>query len=148
MTPSSTEVRGFRAVFIMIGILYLLMAASALVRGVGMLRDFGVPDETVASPVLADFFTFFYEHMMFVATLVVVFGLVTRGRRAQRFVCVVFAIANLAFAFRDLSTSDSRFGDHLYRGDATLVFVAIDLALAAAFAALVVVDVLRARVRG
>lgn len=139
--------RGFRSVFVVLGILYALMAASALVRGVGMLRDFGVGEAELASPVLADFFTFFYAHMLFVAALMVVFGAVTTERRAQQIVAGVFAVANLAFAWRDLATSDSRFGNHLYRGDATLAFVAIDLALAGVFAGLLVVDRIRARRR-
>jgi hypothetical protein len=68
----------------------------------------------------------------------VLFGLVTRGRRAQRLVAGVFCASSLLFAARELSTSDSRFGNHLFRGEATLVFVGIDLCLALAFGALLV----------
>jgi hypothetical protein len=143
MSEPDSGLRGFRTAFIVIGVLYALMAASALGRGVSMLSDFGVSDAEVASPVLADFFTFFYEHMAFVGALVALFGFVTRGRRAQLAVAAVFVVANLLFALRDLHTSDSRFGNHLYRGDATLVFVAIDLALAAVFAVFVVAGLRR-----
>lgn len=75
----------------------------------------------------------------------VLFGHVTREARAQRTVAAVFCAWNLVTAFRDLSTSDSRFGNHLYQGDKTLVFVYIGLALAAAFAALLLP---RKRARG
>lgn len=130
--------RGFRPVFVTLGILYVAMAGSALAHGVDMLRDFGVPADVVAQPVLADFFSFFYLHMAYVGGLTILFGLVTRERRAQQWVCGVFALANLGFGFRDLATSDSRFGNHLYRGDATLVFVILDVAYALAFAAVLV----------
>ena len=138
MSPPESELRGFKVVLVTVGLVYALMASSALMRGVGMLRDFAVPEAMVASPVLGDFFSFVYENMAFVGLLMVLFGLVTRGRRAQRLVAGVFCASSLLFAARDLSTSDSRFGNHLYRGEATLVFVGIGLCLALAFGALLV----------
>jgi hypothetical protein len=138
-------IRWFRAVFTALGGLYVLMAASALARGVGMLRDFGVPDEAVRSPVLGDFFSCFYELMAFVGVLMVLFGHVTRGRRAQAQVAAVFAVSKFLFALRDLSTSDSRFGDRLYKGEATLVFVIIGVAYALVFAAVAVAGFVGAR---
>lgn len=45
----------------------------------------------------------------------------------------------MGFGLRDLVTSDSPFGNHLYRGEATLVFVLIDFAIAATFGALAIV---------
>ncbi|MFO0713156.1 MAG: hypothetical protein U0353_25090 [Sandaracinus sp.] len=139
------RIPGFRAVFTVIGVVYALMAASALSRGVSMLADFGVSQAELASPVLADFFSFFYQLMAYVGGLLVLFGWVTRERRAQIAVSLFIALANLFFAFRDLSTSDSALGTHLYRGEATLVFVAIDLVLAAAFGALAVVGIVLER---
>ena len=59
--PAVDIVRGFRATLVIIGVLYVLMAASMLVRGVGVMRDFGVSPALVASPVLEDFFLFFYQ---------------------------------------------------------------------------------------
>ena len=110
-----------------------------------MLRDFGVSEADVSSPVLADFFSFFYQHMAYVGGLIVLFGWVTRAGTAQIAVSLVLSVANLVFAFRDLQTSDSPLGNHLYRGDATLVFVLIDLAIAAVFGALAWVGWTRSR---
>jgi hypothetical protein len=121
------------------------MAASALVRGVSLLRDFGVSEAQLASPVLADFFSFFYQLMAYVGGLMVLLGWVTREGRAQIAVSAVLSVANLCFAFRDLQTSDSPFGNQLYRGQATLVFVLIDLTIAAIFGALALVGWLRSR---
>lgn len=104
-----------------------------LVRGVGVLRDFGTPEAIVSSPVMADFFGFFYEMMAVFGLLMILFGRITKELRTQVMLSRVFALLSLLAMFRDLSTSDSRFGNHVYKGDATLVFVIIDLAFALAF---------------
>jgi hypothetical protein len=136
---------GFRIVFTFIGVLYALMAASALVRGVSFLRDFGVSEADIASPVVIDFFSFFYQLMAYVGALMVLLGWVTREGRAQIVVSAAVSLANVGFGLRDLVTSDSPFGNHLYRGDATMVFVLIDFAIAASFGALAIVGWWRSR---
>ena len=129
--------RGFKATFTIVGVIYVLLASSMLVRGPVVLRDFAVPEHVVTEPVLRDFFLFFYLFMAFAGRLTVLFGHVTRERRAQLVVAGTFCVWNLVAAARDLLTSDSRFGNHLYKGDATLVFVCIDLAFAGVFAFLI-----------
>jgi len=136
MTTSS--IRGFKAVFTTIGVIYVLLASSWLVRGSSVLRAFGVPESLSSAPVLEDIFLFFYQFMAFVGVLTVLFGHVTRERRTQLLVASVFCVSNILWALRDLSTSDSRFGNHLYKGDKTLLFVYMDLAVAAAFGYLIV----------
>ena len=131
--PAVDIVRCFRATLVIIGVLYVLMAASMLVRGVGVMRDFGVSPALVASPVLEDFFLFFYQLMALVGVLIVVFGLVVRGRRSQGAVAAVLCVSNVLLALRDLQTSDCALGSRLYRGSATLMFVAISAALALVF---------------
>lgn len=107
-----------------------------LVRGAVVLRDFGVADDVVASPVMADFFSFFYQLMVVFGLLMILLGHIAKELGAQRFVSRAFFVLSLLAALRDLSTSDSRFGNHLYKGDKTLIFVFIDLAFAVAFGAL------------
>ena len=138
MSQSQPAIPGFKAVFTTLGVIYVLMASSMLVRGVGALREFGVPESAIAAPVLEDIFLFFYQYMALMGLFTVLFGHVTRERKAQVLVASVFTLANILVALRDLVTSDSRFGNHLYRGDKTLVFVCISLAYAAAFGCLVV----------
>lgn len=140
-----TSIRGFKLVFTTMGIIYVLLASSMLVRGPTVLRDFAVPESTLSSPVLQDFFMFFYLLMAFLGVLTVLFGHVTRERVAQLIVAAVFCLWNIIAALRDLVTSDSRFGNHLYKGDATLVFVYIDLAFAAVFGYLMVKGLLAPR---
>jgi hypothetical protein len=141
-----TPIRGFKPVFTTIGVIYILLASSWLLRGTSVLRDFGVPESLLSAPVLEDFFMFFYQGMAFVGVLTVLFGHVTREGKAQLLVAGVFCVKDLLAALRDLATSDSRFGNHLYKGDKTLIFVYIDLAFAAAFGYLIV-SALRERSR-
>jgi uncharacterized membrane protein len=127
------QVRWFNPILTTIGVVYLLLGSSMLVRGPAVMRDFAVPEGLVADPVFADFFLFFYQLMMFVGVLTLLFGWVVKERGAQVLVARVFCAANVLITLRDLSTSDSRFGNHLYRGDATLMPVVIDVVLALVF---------------
>lgn len=58
-----TTIRHFKPVLTVLGVLYIIMASSMLVRGVIVLRDFGVPESAIAEPVLVDIFIFFYQLM-------------------------------------------------------------------------------------
>ena len=133
-----TYLRVFKLVFTSIGVIYVLMATSFLVRGTVVLRDFGVSESAIADPLLQDFFSFFYQLMAFVGVVMVLFGHVTRERTSQLLVASFFCIANILCALRDLSTSDSRFGTHLYKGDQTVAFVYISLVFAAVFGVLAI----------
>ncbi len=138
MTEPSTGLRAFKPTFVALGLAYVLMASSALVQGTAFLEDFGVPRTLASDPVLTDFFTFFYQLMAYVGVLIVLFGLVTRERRAQAHVASVFFVASILLALRDLSTSDTRFGTALYKGDATVFFVVVSLVFAVVFGGLAI----------
>ena len=133
MSPSPPVIRGFRTTFVVIGVIYVMMASSALVQGVEFLREFGVSPELMAQPVLQDFFSFFYELMAVIGVLIVVLGLVAKERRTQGIAALALCLANVWFGIRDLSTSDSQWGNQLYQGDKTLVFVVIDAVLVLIF---------------
>lgn len=134
MAQADPALRSFKPVLTIVGALYVLLASSMLVRGVGVLRDFAVPESALAEPVLQDFFVFFYQLMAAVGVLTILFAHVVHDRGGQRLVAWTFCVLNVLLALRDLVTSDSALGNHLYRGQATLVFVAIDVALAITFA--------------
>lgn len=133
MSESQPKVRGFKAVLTTIGVVYVLLASSMLVRGVGVMRDFAVSESLVSAPVFEDFFLFFFQLMAVVGVFTVLFGHVTQERKAQLLVARVFRVLGVLLTLRDLSTSDSSLGNHLYRGSGTLVPVYIDLVIALAF---------------
>lgn len=138
MTKPSTGLRAFKPAFVVLGLAYVLMASSALVKGTPFLEDFGVSHHLASDPVLTDFFTFYYQLMVYIGVLTVVFGLVTRERRAQAHVASVFFMASILIALRDLSTSDTRFGSALYKGKETIVFVIISVVYAMVFGGLAI----------
>jgi hypothetical protein len=130
--------RGFRVTLTIVGIVYALLASSMLVRGPEVLGEFGVSPSLYKEAVLRDFFMFFYQLMAGTGVLIMLLGHVARERSTQLTVASVLSAANVLVALRDLSTSDSTFGNHLYRGPKTLVFVYISLALALIFTVLAV----------
>lgn len=136
MSQSSSSNLSFRIVLTVTGSLYFLMASSMLVRGAEVLGDFAVSPELFGHPVLQDFFSYFYQFMAFVGVLKILLGHVARERSTQFLVALVLFASSVLTALRDLSTSDSALGNRLYEGDATLVFVAISVAYALAYAAL------------
>ena len=148
MSQTQLDIRGFKTTFTVIGVIYVYMASWALVRGVTMMHDFGVPETVTAEPVVQDLFSFFYQLMAAVGLLIVLFGHVTHGRRAQSLVAAAFSMLNVFLAWRDLVTSDSSFGNHLYRGEKTLVFVCISLALTLVFGALAINGLRAPRTQG
>lgn len=139
MTEPSTGLRAFKPAFVVLGLVYVLMASSALVKGTPFLEDFGVSHQVASDPVLTDFFSFYYQLMAYIGVLTIVFGLVTRERRAQAHVASVFFMASILIALRDLSTSDTRFGSALYKGKETIVFVVISVVYAMVFGSLAIV---------
>ena len=143
----STGLRAFKPAFIVLGLAYVLMASSALVQGTAFLEDFGVSHELASDPVLTDFFIFYYQLMAYLGVLTVLFGLVTRERRAQVQVASVFFVANMLVALRDLSTSDTRFGNALYKGEETVIFVVVSLVYAMVFGGLAVMGLRRGGAR-
>lgn len=132
------SIRGFQTTFTVVGAIYTLMACSYLVQGPTVLLEFDVSEQLVAEPVLRDFFYFFYQLMAYIGVLTIVVGHVARERTTQMFAAGAFTLANLFFMLRDLSTSDSSMGNSLYKGDKTLVFVAISLILVLIFGSFLV----------
>lgn len=133
MSQNQLEIRGFKVVFVILGVVYMMMASYALIAGTEFLCEFGVPKSVYAEPVFTDIFMFYYQLMWIVGLFTLLFGLVTRGLSAQRLIASAMCATHLFISWRDLSTSDSRFGNHLYHGEKTLVFVYIGLAIALAF---------------
>lgn len=137
MSQSQLGIRGFKTIFTALGIIYALMASSMIVRGTSALPEFGVPERVIIEPVFQDVFQFFYQLMLAIGVLTALFGHVARERATQLLVAGVFTALNLWTAWRDLTTSNSRFGNHLYSGP-VMVFVYISLAYALMFGSLVV----------
>ena len=132
------SIRGFKTTFTVVGAIYALMACTYLVQGPVVLLEFGVSEQLIAEPVLRDFFYFFYQLMAYIGVLTIVVGHVARERATQMFAAGAFCLANVFFMLRDLSTSDSSMGNSLYKGEKTLVFVAISLILVLIFGSFVV----------
>lgn len=138
-----SAVRGFRPTLFVLGTIYILLASSMLVRGSSAMLEFGVPESVAHHPAFADFFMFWFQLMAGVGVLMALLGQVAKDRTSQTLTAAVLCAMNIGITLRDLSTSDSAWGNRLYKGPGTLIPVYIDLAFVTVFATLLVLGLRR-----
>lgn len=111
---------GFRPSFLTIGVVYVLLAASILVRGVdASMSPFGVPADVVRAPHYVDAITWVYVHQMVIGVVIATLGLVVHDARAQVVLARVLAAAHVVYVFLDVRSSE--LATALYRGPASVV---------------------------
>lgn len=131
----ATKVPGFRAIYCVIGALYVLLGSSMLVRGaVVAMQPFAVPDAVLRSPHFADFFHFTFVHMVVLGVLLFLMGRFLEGARPQQITSRVMFLVSAHYTYLDLRTSDSPLGNHLYHGPETLIPPLIDVIVTVCFA--------------
>jgi hypothetical protein len=126
---------GFKATFVGVGAVFVLLAGSELGRGVAASMDgFGIPDTTLASPHYLDAMSWVFVHMLVLGVIVGALGWFVEEARARTALARVMTLSMLVFTTLDLRTSDSALGNHLYAGARTLVPPVIDVVVLLLFA--------------
>ena len=121
-------VPGWKLIGTVIGAVYCLLGGSMLLQGVqAVMQPFGLPESTLASPHFADFFHFLFVHMVVLGIMTVLLARFVTEGRYQRIAAWLLCAINVHYTYLDLRTSDSAFGNALYRGPNTLVPPAIDV---------------------
>jgi hypothetical protein len=137
MNETKSHLPGFRRACTVVGVLYLALGGSMVLRGARqVMQPFGVPELVLSSPHFADFFHWVFVHMMVLGILIGMLGRFVVDGVSQRFVARILCLAELHYLYLDLRTSDSPLGNGLYRGSATLVPPIIDAAVVVVFAVL------------
>jgi hypothetical protein len=137
MNEAESHLPGFRRACTVVGVLYVAFGGSMVLRGSRQaMQPFGVPELVLSSPQFADFFHWVFVHTMVLGVLIGLLGRYVVDGASQRVVSWVLCAAELHYLYLDLRTSDSPFGNGLYRGPASLVPPAFDLAVAILFAVL------------
>jgi hypothetical protein len=135
MARDATYLPGFRRLCTVVSVLYLLLAGSMLARGARVvMKPLGVPESVLSSAHFADFFHWLFVHMAVIGILIGMLGRFVEEGRHQRTVARVLCLLEAHYTYLDVSTSDSRFGNALYRGPGSLVPPMIDLVVLVAFA--------------
>jgi len=132
MANSSSHVPGFRPICLSIGALYVVLASTMLVGGVGQMAQFGVPEATLASPHFADHHHWVFVHMAVIGVLIALLGRYVESEPSQRVVARVLCAVELHYLYLDLRTS-TPFGTGLYAGRAWVLPVSVDVLVVLAF---------------
>lgn len=112
---------GFRASCLTLGVLYVLLAGSILVRGpMVAMADYAVPAETLASPHYADAMFWVFLHMTVIGLVIGVAGWFGEGVRFQRAFSRLMLACQLVYGFLDVRAADWALGTALYKGPASL----------------------------
>jgi hypothetical protein len=120
--PCAHHLPRFRVSCVVVGVLYVLLGASVLVRGgAASLAEFGVPADTLASPHYADAIWWVYTHMIVIGLMIVVVGWFAQGVKLKRSFARLMFTAQVYYLILDVRASDSPLGSGLYEGPASLV---------------------------
>jgi hypothetical protein len=112
----------FRVSCVVIGVLYVLLGASVLVRGgASSLAEFGVPAATLASPHYGDAIWWVYSHMIVIGLMTGVVGWFARGVELKRWFVRLMFLTQVYYVVLDVRASDSPLGSGLYEGPASIV---------------------------
>ena len=118
---------GFRPSCVAIGVLYVLLAGSFLLRGpMVAMAAYGVAPETLASPHYADAMSWVFLHMLVLGLIIAVVGWFAEGVRLQRAFVRLMLLTLLVYTYLDVRTADWPLGDALYKGPASLGPVIVD----------------------
>jgi len=132
-----SRIPAFKPLMITIGVLYVLMASSILLRDVGeSLGPFGLPQATLDSPHFQDAIIWVYFHMTVLGGAFIVVGFKSRTLSFQRAFVRFCFVAHLGYVYLDVRSSDTALGIALYKGPASAVPAVIAAIFLLCFAAL------------
>lgn len=119
---------GFRATFLGVGTLFMILAGMELAQGVtASLAGFGVPEAVLTAPHYQDAMIWVFTHMLVFGLIIAAAGYFVEGGRARRGLARVLIASVAVFTVLDLRTSDSPLGNGLYAGVRSLVPPMIEL---------------------
>ena len=137
MNEAKSHLPGFRRACTVVGVLYVALGGSMVLRGARqVMQPFGVPELVLASPHFADFFHWVFVHAMVLGVLIGLLGRYVVDGSSQRIVSRILCVLELHYLYLDVRTSDSPLGNGLYRGSASLIPPIVDLGVVILFAIL------------
>jgi hypothetical protein len=108
-----------------VGISYIVIAAGILAQGVtAYMHQFGLPESTLESPHYADAIFFHFFDMLVIGVLITMASLV-ESLTFQRVFSSTMLVIQCVYLYLDLQTSDTPFGNSLYKGPNSVAPVVI-----------------------
>ncbi|GAA4396779.1 hypothetical protein GCM10023187_05300 [Nibrella viscosa] len=128
MKPIRNRLPGFKATCILVGVLNIIFAGSMFAQGViKSMAQFKVPSVVLASPHYEDAMFFVFLHMFMIGALVIMIGILAEDPLKKVWVARALVLMHLVYAYFDIRSSDTYFGNALYQGPSSVVPVYIDL---------------------
>lgn len=122
MSGCKHRLPGFKASCLAFGALYVLLGARILLRGIPTsMAEYAVPEVTLQSPHYQDAILWVYLHTIVLGMITVVVGLVAVEDRVKRWFARAFLAAHICYTYLDARSSESFFGNGLYRGPGSVV---------------------------
>lgn len=134
---------GFKATYITVGVLFVLLASSLFLQGIpAAMEQFNIPTETLNSPHYLDAMLWTYSHMIILGLVITLMGFLAEGDKLKVWMSRLLLGANAYYTFLDFRSSDSALGNGLYEGEASLAPAIIALGITLLFLQLVVRDIM------
>lgn len=112
----------FKITLSTIGIAFMFMTISLFAKGlIPSMAEFKVPQETLSSPHYIDAISWVYIHMTFIGALIFLLGQSVTDIKHQKRITLFLIGAIIYYAYLDFKSSDSAWGNGLYKGDASIV---------------------------
>jgi hypothetical protein len=112
----------FKPACLIVGTLDVLVGAAILVRGVPTaMAEYGVPEQTLASPHYVDAINWVYVHTVVLGLLIALVGWRARDATLKLWFSRLMVAAYVVYGTLDFTHSDSALGNGLYEGSASVV---------------------------
>ncbi len=113
---------GFKSTLIMIGSLLIFLSLSLFFKGMVIaMSEFKVPTEVLSSLHYIDAISWVYIHQLVIGLLIILLGISIKEISMQRWVSIILLLIMSFYAYIDFKNSDSKFGNGLYQGEASLI---------------------------
>jgi hypothetical protein len=112
----------FKWTLLLVGAIFMVMALGFIAKGLMIsMAEFQVPQEILNSPHYYDSMLWVYVHMTVLGLLILLIGISVTDLNKQKWIALILFVVHLFYAYLDFRTSDSMFGNGLYKGEASLI---------------------------
>lgn len=112
----------FKTAFVSLGGLHVLLASSLFIKGFPeSMAPFQVPPKILQSLHYLDAMHWVYTHMIVIGFILIVIGLYAESMRFKKAFSRMMFLAYIYYTYLDFRSSDSVFGNQLYKGSESLI---------------------------
>lgn len=119
---------GFKATYMIVGTTFILLSLGLFAKGlIPSMAEFEVPEQILYSPHYYDAILWVYIHMIVIGVLILLIGNSVKDIHNQFWITVALFCITAFYTYLDFRSSDSSFGNALYKGESSLAPAYISL---------------------